>query len=54
MDDIETTYVNMLGEDGLENHSPAFTRQWLKDRILVDLPSVTSVLKLTPCLFITQ
>ena len=44
--DIENTYVSMLhlgGTEALENHSPAFTRQWLKDRILSELPHVTSV-----------
>lgn len=43
MDIIETTYLNMLGADGLENHSPAFTRKWLKEKILTELPSVKSV-----------
>ena len=44
--DIENTYVSMLhlgGTEALEYHSPAFTRQWLKDRILSELPHVTSV-----------
>ena len=44
--DIENTYVSMLhlgGTDALKNHSPAFTREWLKDRILSELPHVTSV-----------
>ena len=44
--DIENTYVSMLhlgGTETLENHSPAFTRQWLKDRILSELPHVKSV-----------
>ena len=44
--DIENTYVSMLhlgGTEALENHSPAFTRQWLKDIILSELPHVTSV-----------
>ena len=44
--DIENTYVSMLllgGTEALENHSPAFTRQWLKDRILSELPHVKSV-----------
>ena len=26
MDDIETTYVNMLGSEAIENHVPAFNR----------------------------
>ena len=37
--DIENTYVSVLhfgGTEGLENHAPAFTRQWLKDRILFE------------------
>ena len=44
--DIDNTYVSMLhlgGTEALENHSPAFTRQWLKDRILSELPHVKSV-----------
>ena len=44
--DIENTYVSMLhvgGTEALKNHSPAFTRQWLKDRILSELPHVKSV-----------
>ena len=44
--DIENTYVSMLhfgGTESLEDHSPAFTRQWLKDRILSELPHVKSV-----------
>ena len=45
--DIENTYVSMLhlgGTEVLENHSPpAFTKQWLKGRILSELPHVTSV-----------
>ena len=44
--DIENIYVSMLhltGTEALENHSPAFTRQWLKDRILSELPHVKSV-----------
>ena len=44
--DIENTYASMLhlcGTKALEYHSPAFTRQWLKDRILSELPHVTSV-----------
>ncbi|PIK48214.1 hypothetical protein BSL78_14922 [Apostichopus japonicus] len=45
MDAIETTYLNMLGADGLENHSPAFTRKWLKEKILTELPSVKSFLQ---------
>ncbi|KAJ8364290.1 hypothetical protein SKAU_G00131210 [Synaphobranchus kaupii] len=35
----------MLGADGMENHFPAFTRVWLKDKILTELPSVKSVLQ---------
>ena len=44
--DMDNTYVSMLhlrGTEALENHSPAFIRQWLKDRILSELPHVTSV-----------
>jgi len=43
MDDIETTYVNMLGSETLENHVPAFNRKWLKERILTDLPHLKSI-----------
>lgn len=45
MDAIEATYKNMLGPDGLENHYPQFNRQWLKEKILTELPSVKSVLQ---------
>ena len=46
MEDIETTYVNMLGgPEALANHSPAFTRHWLKDKIMAELPSIRSVLQ---------
>ena len=44
MDEIEKTYVNMLGEECLKNHSPAFSRKWLKEKILAELPTVKSVL----------
>ena len=44
MEDIETTYMNMLGgPDALANHFPAYSRHWLKERILLELPHVTSV-----------
>ena len=45
MDDIEATYMSMIGEEGMANHFPAFTRQWLKDKICTELPSVKSVLQ---------
>lgn len=45
MEDIEATYRNMLGDNGVENHIPNLTRQWLKDKILSELPSVKSVLQ---------
>ena len=35
----------MLGAEGLEIHSPAFKRQWLKEKILEELPRVKSVLQ---------
>ena len=44
MQDIENTYISMSGgTDAMKNHSPAFTRQWLKDKILSELPGVKSV-----------
>jgi len=44
MDVIETTYISMLGgSDEAEKHTPTLTRQWLKDKVLSELPSVTSV-----------
>ncbi|XP_034057156.1 uncharacterized protein LOC117536421 [Gymnodraco acuticeps] len=43
MDDIETTYINMLGSEVLETHLPAFSRKWLKERILTALPHLKSV-----------
>ena len=46
MEDVETTYVNILsGPEALANHSPAFTRHWLKDKIMAELPSIRSVLQ---------
>jgi len=45
MEEIETTYVNLLGgKDALEHHVPSFSRKWLKDRILQALPNLRSVL----------
>lgn len=43
MDDIETTYLNLIGTEGLITHVPAFSRKWLKKRILTDLPHLVSV-----------
>lgn len=44
MDDIEKTYISMLGgEEEAEKHKPKLTRQWLKDKILSELPNVKSV-----------
>ena len=44
MDVIETTYISMLGgEEEAQKHTPTLTRQWLKDKILSELPTVTSV-----------
>ena len=34
MADIETTYINMLGTEGSENHVPTFNRKWLKEEII--------------------
>ena len=45
MEDIETTYINMLGTDGVENHVPAYTRKWLKNYILKALPHLKSCLQ---------
>lgn len=46
MEDIDITYINLLGgRKALENHYPVFTRQWLKERILTELPNVKSVLQ---------
>jgi hypothetical protein len=46
MEDIETTKINMLGgEDVLATHFLIFTRQWLKEGILSELPSTTSARK---------
>ena len=43
MDVIETTYTSMLGgSDEAQKHIPTLTRQWLKDKILSELPTVTS------------
>ena len=44
--DIETTYINMLGgTEASDNHVPTFTRKWLKNIILSELPRVKSVLQ---------
>ncbi len=43
MDDIETTYLSLIGSEVLETHVPAFSRKWLKERILTDLPQLVSV-----------
>ncbi|KAH3891909.1 hypothetical protein DPMN_016019 [Dreissena polymorpha] len=44
MDVIESTYISMLGgSDEAEKHTPTLIRQWLKDKVLSELPSVTSV-----------
>ena len=41
MDDIETTYIYMLGgSDEAQKHIPTLTRQLLKDKILFELPTV--------------
>ena len=46
MEDIENTYVNMLGgAEALANHNPPYIRQWLKDKILSELPNVKSALQ---------
>ncbi len=33
------------GLEALANHSPAYTRQWLKDKVMAELPSIRSVLQ---------
>ena len=39
IDDIETTYINMVGgTEASDNHIPIFTRKWLKNIILSELP----------------
>ena len=44
MDVIETTYISMLGgRDEAQKHTPTLIRQWLKDNILSELPTVKSV-----------
>jgi hypothetical protein len=44
MDEIEATYIYMLGgSEEAQKHTPTLTRQWLKDKILQELPSVKSV-----------
>ena len=44
MDAIETTYISMLGgNDEAQKHTPTLKQQWLKDKMLSELPSVTSV-----------
>ena len=43
MDDVERVYRNML-EDVIAHHFLVFSRKWLKERILDELPAVKSVL----------
>jgi len=44
MDEIEETYMSMLGgSKEAQKHTPTLTRQWLKDKIFQELPSVKSV-----------
>ena len=44
MDVFEITYISMLGgNDEAQKHTPALNRQWLKDKMLSELPSLTSV-----------
>ena len=39
MDVIEKTYISMLGgSEEAQKYTPTLTRQWLKDKILQDLP----------------
>ncbi len=46
IEDVEITYINLLGGlEALANHSPAYTRQWLKDKVMAELPSIRSVLQ---------
>ena len=45
MEDLETTYVNILGNVGLDNHVPTFNRKWLKEQILSALPHLKSCLQ---------
>ena len=44
MEDIETTYINMLGTDSVENHVPAYMYT-LKNYILKALPHLKSCLQ---------
>ena len=44
MDDIDTTYISMLGgSDEAQKHIHTLTRQWLKVKNLSELPTVKSV-----------
>jgi len=43
-DQIEATHISILGGSEEElKHNATLTRQWLKDKILQELPSVKSV-----------
>lgn len=42
MKGIETTYVNLLGTEGFENHVPTFNRKWMKNKIFDSLPHLKS------------
>jgi len=51
MDIIETTYISMLGgKDDTQKHIPTLTRQWLKDKILLELPNVRQKYRRKPSL----
>jgi len=41
MDVVETTYIS--GKDEAQKHIPTLTWQWLKDKIISELPNVKSV-----------
>ena len=44
MDQIEATHISMLmGSEEAQKHNPILKSQWLKDKILQELPSVKSV-----------
>jgi len=44
MDHIEATHISMLGgSEEAQKHKPTLTWQWLKDKLLQELPSVKSV-----------
>lgn len=43
MQDIENTYITLLGgSEALADHFPAYSRRWLQETVLSELPELKS------------